>query len=116
MFQNKPVFCWDENKEQTWGLGGPFSHSCAAQGQHVMDGLGLPPLSHRHRDELNAFLEGLKCPWWFSFLPALIVGKHSFIRFSCRIARAPGNTGAIAPHRHTVPEMLSQPVLPLCRN
>lgn len=21
----------DENKEQTWGLGGPFSHSCAAQ-------------------------------------------------------------------------------------
>lgn len=86
-------------------------------GQRVMDGLGLPPsLPHSHGDELNAFLEGLKCPWWFFFLPALIVGKHSFIRFSCRIAQAPGNTGAIALHRHTVPEMLSQPLLPLCRN
>lgn len=50
--QNKQVFSRDENTEQPWGLGPSHSHGCAAQGQHVMDGLGLPPfLPRRHGDE-----------------------------------------------------------------
>lgn len=67
---------------------GLFSHGCVVQGQRVMDGLGLPPfLPHRHGDESNAFSwKALNDSGVFFFLPALIVGKHSFISFSCRVA------------------------------
>lgn len=50
----------------------------------------------------------------FFFLPALVVGKHSFIRFSCRVARAPGTLEQLL-YIDTVSEM-SQSVFPSCSN
>lgn len=101
MFQNKQVFSWDENMEQPWGLGP--SHMAALYRASiswmVWDSLLSCPTGMETSQ--THFLGKALNDWCFFFPPALIVGKHSFIRFSCRVAQAPGNSGAIALHRHS---------------
>lgn len=95
------MFSWDENTEQPWGLSP--SHMAVLHRANVSwtvwDSL-LFCLTGTERSQM-LFLGRLKWQWCFFFLPALIVGKHSFIRFSCRVAWICGNTVAIALHRQS---------------
>lgn len=111
-FQNQQVFSWDENMEQPWGLGPSHMaalHRANAAPCHGWSGTPSFSAPQARRQVKCFFLEGLKWQWCFLFLPALhsTVGKHSFTRFSCRVAWVCGNTGPIALHRQSLKCCLS---------